>query len=450
MFKLSKSYNNPKHSKLTRIKNRVKFLTYSIMHELLQCQFSSSSLQNFLLLVEAGQFLWYAIHPDFPFLWQTSFAQYPRDIVKYLQVDALFRQGDRSFYYTVLYIFAASMLGLFMCVTFIVVKFDVVMKKSSTVIYYLLRLLSLCALLLITIGPIPVFHTFFEAITCDKDDNLDNDSKCYTGIHLVNTIIGSFGLTLATIFTFTSQLLFIDFNPASNIPFAGPQSIIGFYKLAMKIGLPLYITLDSDLSTAKGFVIFYAIAWFFALVLRYISRGYYNESVNTMTTVTESIVTWAAITAVFHAHLDVGQVDDIGLYFFLVISPFVAYSYNFLVTNQRWREMRINVRKAQKVYQIERFINTACFIIENKEKPQGRIELEGLLRYHTKVCKKDINDCLCHTLGQNIANTLDSSGEEEKIWYRFVDSLMADSIAKFPKNSRLHLQNAYFQQDSPK
>jgi len=56
------------------------------MHELLQCQLNSASLYNFLLLVEAGQFLWFAIHPDYNFLWQTSFSQYPRDIVKYLQV----------------------------------------------------------------------------------------------------------------------------------------------------------------------------------------------------------------------------------------------------------------------------------------------------------------------------------------------------------------------------
>jgi len=304
-----------------------------------------------------------------------------------------------------------------------------------------------CALLLITIGPIPLFHTFFKAITCDPNDALDNDLHCYTGIHLINTIFAVYALVLATIFTFISQLFFIDFNPASEIPFAGSQSIIGFYKLAMKIGLPLYVTLDSDLSSAKTFIIIYAVLWVFTLILRYRSRGYYDESVNIMAIATESIVAWAAVTSVFHAYIDVDQVDDIGLYFFLFASPFVAYTYYILVMRQKWGEMRINVRKMKKVSKIERFINIACSLIENKEEPQKRIELEGLLRYHTRVCRKDSSDCLCSTLGQNIATSLDPTGEEKKIWYKFVDSLIADSITKFPKNSRLRLQNAYFQQD---
>jgi len=144
MFKLSKSFNNPKHSRLTKIKNRVKLLTYSIMHELLQCQFSTPYLHSFLLLVEAGQFLWYAIHPDFKFLWQTEFAQYPRNIVEYLQVDALFRQGDIGFYYTILFIFGAAMFVILICLIFILAKLEASMKKTSTVVYYLLRLLSVC------------------------------------------------------------------------------------------------------------------------------------------------------------------------------------------------------------------------------------------------------------------------------------------------------------------
>lgn len=138
------------------------------------------------------------------------------------------------------------MLAMILCLGFTLFKFNSPNKKNSTVLYYLLRLLSLCALLLITIGPLPVFHTFLEAITCEPDDPLKNDLQCYEGIHLANTIFGVLGLVFAIIVSFISQLLLIDFNPASDIPFAGPQSTIGFFKLAMKFGLPLYYTLDHD------------------------------------------------------------------------------------------------------------------------------------------------------------------------------------------------------------
>jgi len=33
---------------------------------------------------------------------------------------------------------------------------------------------------------------------------------------------------------------------------------------------------------------------------------------------------------------------------------------------QRWRGMRINVRKMKKVSDIEKFINIACDLVENK------------------------------------------------------------------------------------
>lgn len=56
------------------------------MHELLQCQIAFPMFFNLLLVIECFQFLWYAIHPDFDFLWDTDFSHYPRDIIKFFQV----------------------------------------------------------------------------------------------------------------------------------------------------------------------------------------------------------------------------------------------------------------------------------------------------------------------------------------------------------------------------
>jgi len=63
-----------------------------------------------------------------------------------------------------------------------------------------------------------------------------------------------------------------------------------------------------------------------------------------------------------------------------------------------------------------------------------------------RSCRKSKGDCLCSTLSSNIASS-DPSGEEKRIWYRFINSLIIDALAKFPKSSYLHLQHAYFQQD---
>ena len=53
---------------------------------------------------------------------------------------------------------------------------------------------------------------------------------------------------------------------------------------------------------------------------------------------------------------------------------------------------------------------------------------------------------MCYSLSQNIASS-DPNGEEKKLWFRFLNSLISDAIAKFPKNCHLRLQHAYFQQD---
>jgi len=57
-----------------------------IMHELIQAQINSPFFYRILLVIEACQFFWFAIHPSFSYLWTSKYASYPRDIVKFLQV----------------------------------------------------------------------------------------------------------------------------------------------------------------------------------------------------------------------------------------------------------------------------------------------------------------------------------------------------------------------------
>jgi len=56
------------------------------MHEIVEVCVNSKIFYKLLLLVEAIQFLWYSIHPNFSFLWTNKYADYPRSIAKYVQV----------------------------------------------------------------------------------------------------------------------------------------------------------------------------------------------------------------------------------------------------------------------------------------------------------------------------------------------------------------------------
>ena len=64
----------------------VQMKVYTLMHELLQSQISSSFIFMVLVFVESIQFLWYAVHPNMSFLWDTEAGDYFRVAIKYLQV----------------------------------------------------------------------------------------------------------------------------------------------------------------------------------------------------------------------------------------------------------------------------------------------------------------------------------------------------------------------------
>ena len=44
------------------------------------------------------------------------------------------------------------------------------------------------------------------------------------------------------------------------------------------------------------------------------------------------------------------------------------------------------------------YINIVLNLIENKEKTESRIKLEGVLKFHTKTCNKSKENCPCSEL----------------------------------------------------
>ena len=92
--------------------------------------------------------------------------------------------------------------------------------------------------------------------------------------------------------------------------------------------------------------------------------------------------------------------------------------------------------------------------------------LEGILRCHLKDCINQ--DCNCQTLSRGksyfllfyikmlslkkikkikIKVTEEEISVSKKLWYCFVRSIIIESLEKFTKSSRLHMLNAYLQQE---
>ena len=145
-----------------------------------------------------------------------------------------------------LYVALALQVLMMIVVVVILIKLEESKKKTLTIVYDTVRILSLYALLLITIAPLPLSQIFLESVICQEGDALRMGEECYTGVHMANMIAGVAGMTITLFLSFIAQILYIDFNPSSTLPFANSQSRVGIIKLIFKICLPVYVILDYE------------------------------------------------------------------------------------------------------------------------------------------------------------------------------------------------------------
>jgi len=117
-------------------------------------------------------------------------------------------------------------------------------RKTSTVLTYSLKVLSVYGLLINHVLALPAFQLFINAMICNDDDNLHGGIQCYQGIYFFHLVMGIIGFITFFSVSILFCLLYNELNPYSKIPFASPQSKLNLGKILLKIVIPLYFTLD--------------------------------------------------------------------------------------------------------------------------------------------------------------------------------------------------------------
>jgi len=128
-------------------------------------------------------------------------------------------------------------------------------RKSSTFLTYSLKIFSLFALFTNTIITIPFFNVLINAVYCNSSDPVHANMQCYTGLYFLHMACSIISFILMIFFSLLFNLLYIDLNPNSTIPFASPQSKINLYKLGLKALLPFYFAFDYNVKF--NFIIFF-------------------------------------------------------------------------------------------------------------------------------------------------------------------------------------------------
>jgi len=103
-----------------------------------------------------------------------------------------------------------------------------------------------------------------------------------------------------------------------------------------------------------------------------------------------------SLCGVIHAFLDLdATVGNIGLFFMVLGIPFVSLAYIMLLNKRNWNYMKMNTKNFRKDTDVEMYINIMIYLIENRDRPEERIKLEGLLKYHNRSCGKTDSSCFC-------------------------------------------------------
>ena len=143
-------------------------------------------------------------------------------------------------------------------------------RKSSTFLTYSLKIFSLYALFTNTIITIPFFNVLINAVYCNSSDPVHINFQCYSGLYLMHMAAAIIAFIIMLFFSMLFNLLYVDLNPNSTIPFASPQSKINLFKMGLKALLPFYVAFDYSVNF-KNFIDFL----FFNLILGRIDHSVY-------------------------------------------------------------------------------------------------------------------------------------------------------------------------------
>ena len=103
---------------------------------------------------------------------------------------------------------------------------------------------------------------------------------------------------------------------------------------------------------------------------------------------------WIAFCSIITLYIDTGDVDNIGLLYMVIGVPFIWSFYSSVINYRNMYIMKKNIKSFKTDKEVEMYFSVLIDLIERRENPQIRIILEGVLKYHSRICAKE--NCFCH------------------------------------------------------
>ncbi|CAD8197718.1 unnamed protein product [Paramecium pentaurelia] len=410
----------------------LKMSIYNLTHNLLLNSVVTVHLYNFLILLETIQMVYYSIHPSFAFLFQTPIFKYFRLILSYFQPNDVLSKGQIEIQLALLYIVFA--VQLLMIILKIVILCN--LKKHTTFYIYTYRLIAYFGVFFNTILLIPFTNVYIAILYC-----VNSNFECYVGAYYAHFVFSFLGLFMHFIHIVYFNLIFMEQNPFSTIPFASPQQSATLIKQIIKIVLPIYTIFDYQGSLDRVFISLLCLSYIYLNVQRFKQPKYYNKWVAWVSIIEEVTLLWITLVSFFTAFINYDQAEDIGFFYMIIGIPLVVLVYFHLLHLQNKKVLSILFRNIERDIEAEIYLIAVIKLIRQRKKIWSRMLLEGKLRLHSKACQN--KECICKAL------MLENIKEEEidQYWYKFLGFLLNEMREKFNKSCRINLLYAFLLND---
>lgn len=449
MIMNNRNRNSGDESPWEKLEAKLKKMVYSFMHELLQSQVCTPFLYKLLVFIEMIQILYYSIHPNLSFLWNATALDYLRTIIQYFQINSIIEEGNANVILVIMYfVFSINFIALIMIIV-TSCRISSTQRNKSTFLTYGIKILSGYGLLLNTIIAIPFYNIYIAVLYCKEDSSISQNFTCNQGIYILHIVISVFGLIFLVMLSMLFTNLYIDLNPNSTIPFAQPQSSTNFFKLILKIFLPFYMIIDYNRNWVEEYIVLMVLAYLLLLIQRYRSAPNYNRSVHSFQILCDIVLFWVTVCSLITAFIDTDTKENIGIFYMILMIPVVLPVVHSIIANRNWAYMKMSNRNFKKDTDVEMYLCVLIYLIETRNRPEQRIKLEGLLKYHQIQCQK-IDTCNCQKVYTDQAGKDDDTTSMNKKWYLFLFSILNDGLEKFPKSAKLHVLHSHIQQEKLK
>lgn len=330
-------------------------------------------------------------------------------------------------------------------------------SNSGKQMLYLVKFNKYLIYISMTILIIPFISMFSSGFSCENRSgsfyirNFDNE-KCFSGLNVINMVIGSIGIIIYSIYLFIVSSLFYETKLDVNTGMAGTNSFCNLSLTIFGVINAILITLDHNTAVPTIQLVF---NFLYSLVLIYfifLHNPYYNHSFEKLTKIMLGLFYWTLIVYTISLILE----GD------FVRGPFIGWliglpSISLIVYFKQGARAELLVIPPNTIHDPTKLYYELLYLIKlwlrYYSDKQSAMLLDGYIEVHRNICKR--NDCPITVKKNDDEEGIDDfNGMHDKMIIedvqKFIDMLYFDIIKRFETNIKIRLNYLFFLTDKIK